>query len=97
MCLVINHWISVLKLLVNPCQKKHFEALKVVTFLNDTVNVERLAGVNIHGFNVNPMKFLQKYSRGALATCTIVYCLPTAKNSQDNFCGTLKNHESLAQ
>ena len=31
---------------------------------------------------------------------TSVYCLPIAKNSRENFCGTLKNcenHESLAQ
>ena len=33
--------------------------------------------------------------RGALATS--VYCLPMAKNSQENFCGTLKNRKSLVQ
>ena len=44
------------------------------------------------------MKFSWKYFCGALATS--VYYLPIAKNSQENFCGTLKtreNRESLAQ
>ena len=40
-----------------------------------TVNVERFAGLNIHGFS--PMKFLWKYFHGALATS--VYCLSIAK------------------
>ena len=42
--------------------------------------------------------FLWKYFHGALVTS--VYYLPIAKNSWENFCGKLKNHEnheSLAQ
>ena len=35
------------------------------------------------------------YFRGALAT--IVYYLPKAKSSQENFHDKLKNHKSLAQ
>ena len=58
-----------------------------------TVNVERFAGLNNRSFS--PIKFLQEYFRSALATG--VYCLPIAKNSWENFCGTLKNHKSLAQ
>ena len=38
--------------------------------------------------------FLQKYFHDALATS--FYNLPIAKNSWENFCGTLENHESLA-
>ena len=55
-----------------------------------TVDVERFAGLNIRGFS--PMKFSQKYFRGALASS--VYYLSIAKNSQENFCGKLKNCEN---
>ena len=41
------------------------------------------------------MKFFVEYFCGALATS--VYYLPVAKNSWENFCGTLKNRESSAQ
>ena len=44
------------------------------------------------------MKVLRKYFRGTLATS--VHYFPKAKNSQENFCGKLKNHKnhkSLAQ
>ena len=45
-----------------------------------------------------PLNFLWKYLRGVLAIS--VYCLPIAKNSQENFRGTFRNREnreSLAQ
>ena len=61
--------------------------------LTITVDVKRFAGLNIRDFS--PMKFLQKYFRGTLATS--VYYLPIAKNSREKFGGTLKNRESLAQ
>ena len=60
------------------------------------VDVERFTELNIHCFSA--MKFLRKYFCGALATS--VHYLPIVKNSQENFCNTLKNHknhESLAQ
>ena len=47
--------------------------------------MERFTGLNICGFS--PMKFFVEILRGALATS--VY-LPIAKNSWENFCGTLK-------
>ena len=65
-------------------------------FLPITINVERFAGLNIHGFN--PMKFFAEIISCALATS--VYYLPIVKNSRENFHGTLKNcenRESLAQ
>ena len=59
----------------------------------NTVDMERFAGLNIHGFS--PMKFLRKYFCGALATS--VHYLPIAKNSRENFRSKLKNRKSLAQ
>ena len=59
-----------------------------------TVNVEIFAGLNIHGFS--PMKFFMEI----ISQCIGHHCLLftyIAKNSQENFHGTLKNHESLAQ
>ena len=61
-----------------------------------TTNVERFAGLNILGFS--PMKVLWEYFCSALASS--VYYLTIAKNSWENFCGTVKNREnceSLAQ
>ena len=55
--------------------------------------MKRFAGLNICGFS--PMNISWKYFRGALTTS--VYYLPIAKNSRENFHGTLKNLESLAQ
>ena len=58
--------------------------------------MERFTGFNIHSFN--PMKFLQEYFCGALASSA--YYLTIAKYSWVNFHGTLtncENNESLAQ
>ena len=65
-------------------------------YKQNTINVEKFAGLNIRGFS--PMKALQKYFCGILPTS--VYCIPIAKNSLENFHGTLKNrknHDCLAQ
>ena len=61
-----------------------------------TVNGERFAGLNIRGFSL--MKFFTGIFHGALVSS--VYYLTITKYSQENFHGTLKNHEnheSLAQ
>ena len=65
-------------------------------YKQNTINVEKFAGLNIRGFS--PMKVLQKYFCGILPT--IVYFIPIAKNSLENFHSTLKNRknrECLAQ
>ena len=65
-------------------------------FLQYTINMERLTGVNIYGFN--RMKFSQEYFCCVLASSA--YYLTIAKYLWENFCSTLKNHEnheSLAQ
>ena len=66
--------------------------------LTITVNGEKVAGLNIHVFS--PMKFFAEIlSRCIGHQCSLLtYC--KAKNSRENFCGKLKNHEnseSLAQ
>ena len=55
-----------------------------------TVNVERFAGLNI-----GPMKFFVRILSRSFGQR--VYYLAIAKYSQENFCGMLKNRESLAQ
>ena len=52
-----------------------------------TVNVERFAGLNIHGFS--SMKFSWKYFHGALATS--VYCLSYTTLNKLNKQQTLMN------
>ena len=58
-----------------------------------TINRKRFAGLNIHGFS--PIKFFM----GVLLQCLGqgAYYLTIGKYSRENFHGTLKNHESLAQ
>ena len=55
-----------------------------------TVNVERFAGLNICGFS--PLKIFV----GILSQCLSQQCL-LFKYSWENFSGTLKHCESLAQ
>ena len=71
--------------------------IKITTnkiYLNNsyTIDMERFAGLNIRDFS--PMKFFADI----LSWCIGHQCLLLiAKNSQENFCGKLKNCESLAQ
>ena len=63
-----------------------------------TVDVERVTGLNIHGFS--PMRFFAEILSQCIALATSVYYLPIAKNSQENFCSNLnnrENHECLVQ
>ena len=85
---------------ITPNHPSFTVTTKATRKLQYTVKVERFAGLNIRGFNAI-MFFTEIISRKFhSALTTSVYCLPIAKNSWENFCGTLKNHknyESLAQ
>ena len=57
-----------------------------------TTNVERFAGLNIHGFH--PMKFFTEILLQCLGQqCLLLYVI-IAKYSREYFCGTLKNYEN---
>ena len=61
-------------------------------FQHYTVNGEIFAELNILSFI--PIKFSQEYFHGILASG--IYYLTIAKYLWENFCGTLKNHPSVA-
>ena len=59
----------------------------IIGLLKHTMNMERFAGLNIHGFS--PMKFSWEYFCGTLAS-SVYYYLTITKYSQENFRGTAK-------
>ena len=61
--------------------------------MEHTVDVERFTGLNIHSFS--PMKFFAEILSQCISHQCLYYYLPIAKNSQENFCGTLKNRKNL--
>ena len=55
---------------------------------NSTVNGERFAGLNIHGFG--PIRFFTEIFLQCLGQQCLLF-----KYSWENFCGTLKNHKTV--